>query len=208
LQAKDKKGANLTSLFDFRALFAGVALSVGLAGMNPAHANDEVWRKLAQGGKVVLMRHASVRTGPGNGNSLLRDPSCQKERNLSGEGEREARVVGKLFRERKIPVAEVRHSPFCRTADTARIAFAQGVPAEYLSLLETLGPDEAAAQTLELSQVIGGYTGEGNLVLITHEPNINAVSFEMMKPADFLVLQPKDGSDFEELGVVRLKGAD
>jgi len=79
--------------------------------------------------------------------------------------------------------------------------------AGYLSLLEILGPDEAAAQTRELSQVIGGSTGAGNLVLITHESNINAVSFEMMKPSDFLVLQLNGGCEFEELGVVRWIGS-
>jgi phosphohistidine phosphatase SixA len=195
-------------VFDFRVLFVGVAFSVGLSGMNHAHANDAAWQKLAEGGKVVLMRHASVNTGRGQGNSLLRDPSCKRERNLSSEGEREAREVGKQFQERKIPISDVRHSPFCRTADTARIAFAQGGPAAYLSLLEILGADEAAAQTRALSHVIGEYAGEGNLVLITHEPNINAVSFEMMKQSDFLVLQPKGGSEFEELGVVRWSGSD
>jgi len=198
----------MTSVFDVRALFAGGAFLAAMIGTHPAQANDAAWKSLAEGGKVVLMRHAAVNTGRGQGNSLLRDASCKQERNLSSDGERAAAEVGKQFRERNIPVSEVRHSPFCRTADTARIAFGQGVPAAYLSLLEILSPDEAAAQTRALSAVIGGYTGAGNLVLITHEPNINAVSFEMMKPSDFLVLRPLGGSEFEELGVVRFKASE
>lgn len=196
----------MTSVFDVRALFAGGTFLAAMIGTHPAQANDAAWKSLAEGGKVVLMRHAAVNTGRGQGDSLLRDPSCKQERNLSSGGERAAAEVGKQFRERNIPVSEVRHSPFCRTADTARIAFGQGVPAAYLSLLEILGPDEAAAQTRALSAVIGGYTGAGNLVLITHEPNLNAVSFEMMKPSDFLVLRPLGGSEFEELGIVRWRG--
>lgn len=196
----------MTSVFDVRALFAGGAFLAAMIGTHPAQANDAAWKSLAEGGKVVLMRHAAVNTGRGQGNSLLRDPSCKQERNLSSDGERAAAEVGKQFRERNIPVSEVRHSPFCRTADTARIAFGQGIPAAYLSLLEILGPDEAAEQTRVLTEVIGGYTGAGNLVLITHEPNISAVSFEMMKTSDFLVLRPLGGSAFEELGVVRWRG--
>jgi phosphohistidine phosphatase SixA len=195
-------------LFHVRGLLAGAVLSAAMAGAHHAHANDVAWQKLAEGGKVVLMRHAAVNTGRGQGNSLLRDPSCKKERNLSSEGERAAREVGRQFQERGIPVSEVLHSPFCRTADTARIAFARGTPAAYLSLLEVLGPEAAAAQTRTLTDVIGGYAGKGNLVLITHEPNLNAVSFEMMKHSDFLVLQPKGGSEFEELGVVRWREKD
>jgi phosphohistidine phosphatase SixA len=184
------------------ALLTVILTSIGIFHAVQTFANDAVWAKLAEGGKVVLMRHGSVNQGPGNGNSLLRDTSCRQERNLSSEGEREARMVGEQFRARKIPIAEVRNSPFCRTSDTARLAFGKSVPVDYLSLREILGPEEATAQSAQLSQVIGSYTGKRNLILVTHEPNISAVSFETMKHADFLVLQPKGGDQFEELGMV------
>jgi hypothetical protein len=58
-------------------------------------------------------------------------------------------------------------------------------------------------QTKQLNQIIGSYAGKENLILITHAPNINAVSFELIKQSDFLVLQPLGADKFEELGVVR-----
>ena len=192
----------------FRGLLASAALSAGLLGTTPIRADEALWAKLAEGGKVVLMRHGSLKTGRGNGNSLVRDPSCRAERNLSDEGRQEAKAVGEQFRAHNIPIEAVRFSPYCRTAETARIAFGNGSEVAYLSLLEVLGAEAQAAQTAELNQVIGSYAGKGNLVLVTHEPNINAVSFEMMKPADFVVLQPKGGTEFEELGVVRSGGTD
>ena len=184
-------------------LCTGTLLALGSVVTTPASANDAIWAKLAEGGKVVLMRHAPVVQGRDGGNSLLRDPSCKQERNLSDEGRQVAKAVGERFRARSIPVAEVRHSPYCRTTDTAKIAFGKGSEADFLSLLEVLPPDAASAQTAKLNEVIGSYKGEGNLVLVTHEPNINAVSFEMMNTADFLVLQPEGGSNFKELGVIR-----
>lgn len=193
----------MNSIAFFRASLAGAALSAGLLCMPHAQADDALWARLAEGGKVVLMRHGAVVEGRSGGNSLLRDPSCKNERNLSNEGRQQARVIGERFRERKIAIEAVRHSPYCRTSETAKLAFGSGSEVGYLSLLEVLGADAAAAQTAELNQVIGSYAGKGNLVLITHEPNINAVSFELMKPADFIVLQPKGGSEFEELGVMR-----
>ncbi|MDO9466830.1 MAG: histidine phosphatase family protein [Thiobacillus sp.] len=186
-----------------RLLLAGVMYVVGMVVTLAVGANEAAWQKLAQGGKVVLLRHGAVRSGPGQGNSLLRDPTCKRERNLSVEGEAQARRIGEAFRARNIPVAAVRHSPFCRTADSARLAFSGGAPADYLSLREILDAEAAAEQTRTLAAVIGSHTGTGNLILVTHEPNINAVSFELMRHADFLVLQPLGGSDFEELGVVR-----
>lgn len=193
----------MKNISDCRALLAVIIFPLGLFSTFDTYANDKIWAKLAEGGKVVLMRHASVQEGRGYGNPLFRDPSCKKERNLSSAGEHEARIIGERFRERKIQVSEVRHSPFCRTADTAKIAFGSGNPAEYLNLLEVLGQEEASKQTGQLNRIIGSYVGAGNLVLITHEPNINAVSFEMIKQSDFLVLQPKGGDTFEELGVIR-----
>ncbi len=185
-----------------RTWLVSTALLSGLLGMQVTHADDLLWTTLAQGGKVVLMRHAPVEKGPGKGNALLRDLSCKEERKLSQEGEREARILGEAFRQRKIPLSEVRYSPFCRTSATASIAFGGGVPARYLSLLEILEPDEAAEQTAQLKRVIGSYTGDGNLVLITHEPNISAVSFELIPHSGFLVLQPGGDDEFEELGVM------
>lgn len=183
------------------AICTAVLLSFVLPDI--ANASDQLWEALKKGGKVVLMRHAPVQRGAGKGNSLLRDPTCKRERNLSEQGRRDAGSVGYRFRQHDIPIAKVLHSPFCRTTDTASIAFGKASPVEYLSLLEILEPDVAAKQTETLNQVIGSYAGAGNLVLVTHEPNINAVSFELMKHLDILVIDPKGGDEFEELGVIR-----
>ncbi len=198
----------MNSVAVFHIPLAATLLAVGLLGMAPARADDALWARLAEGGKVVLMRHASVTEGRNGGDSLLRDPSCKVERNLSDQGRQQAKALGERFRARNIPIEAVRHSPYCRTAETAQLAFGSGSETAYLSLLEVLGAEEAAVQTAQLNQVIGAYAGKGNLVLVTHEPNIGAVSFEMVKPADFVVLQPKGGSEFEELGVVRSGGTE
>jgi phosphohistidine phosphatase SixA len=168
-----------------------------------ANASEDLWDLLREGGKVVLMRHAPVERGAGTGDPLVRDPSCRIEKNLSQQGRRDAEAVGRRFSENKVPVSSVMHSPFCRTTDTAQLAFGRASPADYLSLLEVLDPDEAARQTDVLNQVVGSYAGDGNLVLVTHEPNIRAVSFELMGHLDFLVAEPMGDGEFEELGVLR-----
>jgi len=167
------------------------------------YASEDLWKALKEGGKVVLIRHAPVEMGAAHGNPLLRDPSCKHERNLSTQGKLDAELVGSRFREHNISVSEVLHSPFCRTTDTAQFAFGKASPAAYLSLLEILGPEEAVRQTEILIQIIGSYVGDGNLVLVTHEPNIRAISFELMQHLDLLIVEPKGQGVFEELGVIR-----
>ena len=186
-----------------RFLSVGFMFLMAVGFVGNAAANDEIWNKLKQGGKVVLIRHAATQQGSEAGNPLVRDLGCKKERNLSAKGRQDAKLLGKRFRERNIPVAEVRHSPYCRTTDTAGLAFGKVIPAKYLSLLEVLGADAAEEQTAQLGQVIGSHSGKGNLILVTHAPNIGAISFELLSFADFVVFQPKGGDEFEELGIVK-----
>lgn len=181
----------------------GLALGLLLVSMHTVSADQQLWDALAQGGKVVLIRHAQVVSGPDAGNPLLRDPSCVSERKLSTEGKQNAQALGREFSQRRIAIDEVRHSPYCRTTDTARLAFGEADAVPYLSLLEVLEAEAAQQQTQTLNQVIGSYAGKANLVLVTHEPNIRAVSFELMKHLDVLVIEPLGGADFEELGVIR-----
>lgn len=162
---------------------------------------DEIWGKLKNGGLVVLMRHTSVIK---EHNPLLRDPSCLKERKLSEKGKKEAARIGEKFATKGVPVYKVLTSPFCRTTDTATVAFGSAQPVEFLSVLEAFPQVQAEAYTDQLTQLIGSYSGNGNLILVTHAPNINAVSFEIVEMGAFLVLQPMGNSEFEEIGKINL----
>ncbi len=196
---------NCASKFSMRICTAWLLM---LAVTHTANANDELWGTLKEGGKVVLMRHAPVERGAEAGSPLNRDPSCKHERNLSDQGKLDAQQVGNRFSDHGIPIERVFHSPFCRTTETARLAFGDTSPEETLALLEVLSPTEAADRTEQLNQLIGSFSGEGNLILVTHEPNINAVSFEPVKHLDFVVIEPAGDGDFEELGVIRFTASE
>ena len=168
--------------------------------MSFSDTDGKIWEKLKNGGLVVLMRHTSVKKG----NSLLRDPSCLKERNLSEKGKKEAARIGEMFAAKGVIIEKVLTSPYCRTTDTAKIAFGRGQPVEFLSVLKALPQEQAEANTDQLTQTIGLYSGSGNLILITHAPNIYAVSFETVEKGAFLVLRPVGDHEFEEIGKINL----
>jgi len=182
----------------FSSVFGVFLLFGPLASHADSHA--DIWQALKKGGLVVLMRHASV----DNGNPLVRDPSCLKENNLSDQGKREAAMIGVMFADMGVPITNVLTSPYCRTIDTARIAFGGSQSAEFLSLPEVLPQAQAEANSEKLLKRIGSYFGRGNLILVTHAPNIGEVSSETVETGAFLVLKPKGGSDFEELGKIKL----
>lgn len=171
-----------------------------LSSVSFSETDEIMWEKLKNGGLVVLMRHTSVK----NGDSLLRDPSCLEERNLSEKGKKEAARIGKMFATKAVSINQVLTSPYCRTTDTAEIAFGNSQPVEFLTLLEVLPQEQAEENTDQLTQIIGSYSGAGNLVLVTHAPNINAVSFEVVEMGAFVIFQPMGDYEFEEIGKINL----
>lgn len=169
-----------------------------------AASEAEIWQKLAGGGLVVLMRHATTNTGKGSGAPLMRDPSCLKERKLSSKGKKEAAQIGKMFVSKGVSVGDVLVSPYCRTTNTAKIAFGRGTATDFLSLLEVLSGEQADKFTEQLSRKIGSYSGSKNLVLVTHGPNIDAVSFDLVAQGAFLVFKPTGKDTFEEIGIINI----
>ena len=87
-----------------------------------AQADEALWRLLAKGGQVLVIRHGL--TTPGVGDPAgFRLEDCATQRNLSDEGREEARMLGAAFKARKVPLGEILASPWCRCVETARLAF-------------------------------------------------------------------------------------
>lgn len=79
----------------------------------------DLWRK---GGFILYARHGEATVGIDQPNLCFQD--CMSQRNLSEEGRREAIYFGQLLRYWEIPVAPpIIASPFCRTIETAQLAF-------------------------------------------------------------------------------------
>lgn len=167
--------------------------------VTPAKADQALWAALKDGGKVVLMRHAAVERGKVSG--LRHVPGdCSQELNLSQAGRTQAKKVGESFRQHGIVIGDVLASPFCRTMDTAKLAFGKAKASEALRLLEALPPGQADQVTAQAMKLVGEYKGKGNLVLVTHEPNIIALAFETVEFGGMLVLAPKGADQFDVLG--------
>jgi len=104
-----------------------LALCLLLAALLPAKAEDrpltkELLAQLRQGGFILYFRHGETPNykDPFEGQNF---EDCAQQRNLSTEGRAQARALGKAFRDLAIPLGVIRSSPFCRSADTARLAF-------------------------------------------------------------------------------------
>ncbi|MCK5362919.1 MAG: histidine phosphatase family protein [Gammaproteobacteria bacterium] len=153
---------------------------------------------MKRGGHVVLMRHATAEQAGDPLAFAIND--CGVQRNLSQEGRREAELIGRAFRAWSVPVAKVLSSRYCRTQETAKLAFSRVTTWQPLDLLYALPEQDRGARTEVVTERIGAYAGNGNLIMITHRPNIDALTFEIVEPGGLLVLESDHEGSFNIVG--------
>jgi phosphohistidine phosphatase SixA len=174
-----------------------VALLALLLGFT-ARAQDG-WNQV-QSGTVVLFRHALA---PGTGdptNFTLND--CATQRNLSDEGRTQARRIGEAFKSRGINVARVLTSQWCRTRETAQLAFpglVQDAP-EFNSFFNDR--TDEPNQTRTALETLGKWRGPGVLVVVTHQVNITALTQVVPDSGEGVVVRVVAGK-LEVLGRIK-----
>lgn len=154
----------------------------------------QLWSLLQQADKtgyVILFRHAMA---PGVGdppNFQLND--CSTQRNLSEEGRRQAVRLGATIRTRKIPVARVLSSQWCRCLETAQLMNVGKV--EPFPPLNSFfdNRSQADAQTSQVRQFLWECRFEhGVNIMISHQVNILALSEVSLGSGEGVVLRVRD----------------
>ena len=168
--------------------------------LSPAAADegDALWALLKGGGQVVLMRHASTDPATGDPPGFRLD-DCATQRNLSAAGREEARQIGAAFRARDIPLGRVLSSRWCRCLETARLAFGSVEP---WPILDSFFRDRnrEAQQTQAVRALAGDRLQAGNLMLVTHGFNIQALIGILPAPGEMIVLTPEGNGKFRVAG--------
>ncbi len=157
----------------------------------PAAAEEAAWQALREGG-IVLFRHAIA---PGGGDPPgFRLGDCTTQRNLDDTGRAQARRIGNALRDAGIAVGAVLASEWCRTTETAELAFPGRVQAA--SAFNSFFADRstAAAQTAMARAILLGWPGPGALFVSTHQVNITALTGIVPASGEGVVLRRQDGA--------------
>jgi len=178
----------------------GLLLSLITAAGVKAADDDTValWDAVKNGGHIVLMRHALA---PGTGDPRqfqLND--CTTQRNLSAEGQQQARRTGQAFRDRGIEIGQVLSSQWCRCLETARLLDLG--PVEPFPVLNSFfrQPGQGQKQTAELQRFVSApFTGPSK-ILVTHQVNITGLTGVFPQSGEVLVLQSDPQEGFKLLG--------
>lgn len=154
---------------------------------------------LRAGGLVLFLRHAASTEGP-EPRVVLED--CDTQRQLTAVGQAQAEAIADAVRRLRIPIGAVRSSPYCRCADTARLAFG------HLLLDDDLLPPAGGAAKARLAAVrrqLGTPPLPGrNTVLVGHADTIAALAGLELAAGEALVVRPAaGGGSYTPLGRLR-----
>jgi phosphohistidine phosphatase SixA len=159
---------------------------------------------LKDGGHVLVMRHtSSPRELPDA--ATVNPDNVNGERQLDEKGRRDATAIGEALRRLQIPVGQVLSSPAYRALETARLAGFDEVTVQ-----QELGNDDMEASTAQNAEWLrvqaANAPQQGNLLLITHGPNLNAAFAQAaagMEEGDMLVLNPRSRPGPEVVGIIK-----
>jgi 8-oxo-(d)GTP phosphatase len=175
-------------------------LAILIPGLPRADSGD-LWVALSQPGHVALIRHALA---PGTGDpSTFRIGDCATQRNLSDAGRKQAQRIGASFRASGMSTARLFSSQWCRCRETAELL---GLgPVQELPLLNSFyqRADNRGPQTEGLNAWLAGQTGEGPLVLVTHQVNITALTGVYPASGEIVIVRRSDDGGISVIGTIQ-----
>ena len=177
-----------------KTFFLALAFWIAL----PCHADADL-RSLREGGYVFYLRHASTDFSQ-NDAGMKSYEDCAGQRNLTDKGRGEARAIGEHVKRLGIPVGSVLASPFCRTMETARLAFGKATASN-----DVRGGPVEASRYEPLRKLLSSPVPRGaNLVISSHgNPFAALAGPPYLAEGEIAVVRP-EGERFSVVARIRL----
>jgi phosphohistidine phosphatase SixA len=143
---------------------------------------------LQQGGFILYLRHASTDKQQTDQQPVDYD-NCAVQRNLSNKGKSQASLIGHAFKTWNIPIGSVYSSPYCRTKETAMIAFDKAEIKPFLAFSINMPKDKRDAATEKLRVLLFTQPPAGmNTVIVGHTGNLREATGHWPKPEGVLFI--------------------
>ena len=185
--------------FAILAVLLGVCAAADIASAGEA----ETWSALRAGRHVALMRHADAPGGVGDPPGFKLD-DCASQRNLSAKGRADAQRIGARLRSEGIALEAILSSPWCRCIDTATLLELGPVKTEPTFGNVVVLRDQRESLTSGARAVIDKWTGSGNLLVVTHGANIQALTGIQPASGEIVVVRGGGGGGREAVGRLML----
>ncbi len=185
------------------AALAAVVAAVSLAAGAGAAATPALGETLQRGGLVLVVRHAQTDQSKQDEDPVVLS-DCGTQRNLSAQGRADARAIGRGVRRLGLRLSNVLSSAYCRTLETARLAFGRATVSP--ALLNTIASSHDArwrAQIRSARRLIGTKPPAGTLtVLVTHGILVSEATGQSLEEGEAIVFRPLGTGRFRAIGRV------
>lgn len=172
-------------------------------------AATELWHgrvladQLRRGGYVIFIRHAATDFAQRDTDQQHLE-NCQTQRNLSPQGRADAERIGAGFQLLRIPLGPVLASPFCRTRETAQLAFGRFEATRDLLSLPAARDDADRQQLIAaFGRLLATPPPHGlNTILVGHDFSLQAVANLSVAEGEAAIFEPLGPNGFRLVGRV------
>ena len=154
---------------------------------------------------MLYVRHTATDFSQ-NDSKMTSYEDCARQRNLTDAGREQARAIGGHFKRLGIPVGEVLASPFCRTVETAMLAFGKAAKTQDVrgGPLKSDDPQRYAALRKLFSEKV---KANENRVISSHgNPYYAVFGPPYLAEGEVAVIRPGGDGRFEAVAHVPLAG--
>jgi broad specificity phosphatase PhoE len=191
------------------ALLSLCLLAPGTAPAAELLDDDALLAALREGGHNIYFRHVATDWSLSDD---VRDAddlrSCDPERmrQLSAAGRADATAIGEAMRRLRIPVSEVKASPYCRTVETAKLMqLGEVIESDEVMNMRAAGYVGGRSRIVETAQALLSSKPPqgGNRVIVAHGNVARESTPYYPGEGEGLVFQPDDAGGFALRGRIR-----
>ena len=152
---------------------------------------------LRQGGYVIFFRHAATHRSQLDVDQKNLE-NCETQRNLNEEGRAQSEAIGRAFQQAEIPVGAVLASPYCRTRDTAQLAFGRvELSDDLIAPYSKEDEVEVAELAVKLRALLATPPkASTNTILVSHSPNLLEATGLSIIEGEAAIFRPGRGGQF------------
>jgi len=174
----------------------GLARAEGLAG-------PQLVAELRKGGYVLYLRHTSTDFSRDDA-KMSSFEDCANQRPLTDKGRDEARALAGHIKRLGIPIGRVYASPFCRTVETAMLAFGRAEQTQEARGGPVRGDDPKRYDALK-KLLSGRFAAKDNRVISSHgNPYMAVFGPPYLAEGEIAVVKPLGGGKAEPVARLRL----
>jgi hypothetical protein len=178
-----------------------------LAGTPGAQADELAGPALAaelrKGGYVLYIRHTSTDFSRNDAKMSSFD-DCANQRPLTDRGRDEARAIAAQLKRLAIPIGRVYASPYCRTVETAMLAFGKAEKTQEARGGPVQTDDPARYDALKKLLSAAPAPGQNNVISSHGNPFYAVFGPPYLAEGEIAVVRPGGKTAYEAVGRIKL----